>query len=93
MEFVPGGSNEACINISITDDNVNEETEDFTVDLEPSNSEVQEGDPNLSTVNIFDNDGKTIIDCILLIHKDFVHNTTCQVTLYILCCYGEEWSE
>ena len=80
MEFVPGGSNVACINIPITDDNVNEETEDFTVDLEPSNSEVQKGDPNLSTVNIIDDDGKVISwFCILLINSGLY-----QLLLFLL---------
>ena len=63
MEFVPSGSNEACINIPITDDLVEEGMEDFTVDLEPSNPKVQEGDPSITTVNIIDDDGKQLLSC------------------------------
>ena len=63
VEFVPGGSNVACINIPITDDSVEEGMEDFTVDLQPSNPDVREGDPSITTVNIIDDDGKQLLSC------------------------------
>ena len=46
----------ACTSIPITDDNRDESREDFEVNLEtPSN--VNEGDPNVATVTIVDDDG------------------------------------
>ncbi len=60
VEFTPGGPDMACVDIPIVDDNLSEGTEDFTVDLVPSNPDVQEGDPSTATVLIIDNESKRI---------------------------------
>ncbi len=51
----------ACVDIPIVDDNLSEGTEDFTVDLEPSNPDVQEEDPSTATVIIIDDESKCIV--------------------------------
>ena len=51
-----GAQEIACTDIPITDDDKDEPPEEFEVDLEtPSN--VNEGNPNVATVTIFDDDG------------------------------------
>ena len=57
---IPAGSNSASFNISITDDSVFEQNEDFhlIIDQSSSLSGVIIGDPSRAVVNIFDNDRK-----------------------------------
>ncbi len=61
VEFTPGGPDMACVDIPIVDDNLSEGTEDFTVDLEPLNPDVQVGDPSTATVIIIDDESMCIV--------------------------------
>ncbi len=58
VEFTPGGPDMACVDIPTVDDDLSEGTEDFTIDQEPSNPDVQEGDPSTATVLIIDDESK-----------------------------------
>ncbi len=60
VEFTPGGPDMACVDIPIVDDNWSEGTEDFTVNLETSNPDVQVGDPSTATVIIIDDESECI---------------------------------
>ncbi len=58
VEFIPEGPNVLCANFSITNDDLTEGTETFTVSLEPSDSDVVKGDPSTTTVNIIDDESE-----------------------------------
>ena len=52
------GEVQACIDITIIDDDILEPVEQFTVELETYSDFVDIGNRNIATVNIFDNDSK-----------------------------------
>ena len=59
------GTTRAPISITINDDNIFENNENFTLTINPSSlpSNVNIGDPNETTVTIIDNDRKIVAIC------------------------------
>ena len=57
---IPAGQNDVTFNVSITDDNIREESEAFNLIIDESSlpSGVTNSDPKRTTVTIMDNDSK-----------------------------------
>lgn len=58
--FFPAGETESCVRFNITDDNLQENDETFTVTFTPRPG-MMSGDHPTATVTIIDNDGNYII--------------------------------
>ena len=68
----------ACFNVSITDDDVHESTESFTVVLELEQFVLQSGiqvDPHITEIFIVDNDGKCSISMIIYVVRTRVYSS------------------
>lgn len=64
---VPAGTTRISLNISIINDNILEENENFTLSVVPS-SHVTIGDPGKATVVILNDDGKLRNDIIIIMY-------------------------
>ena len=64
VTFTPGGPNIICVNIPIINGDMSEPTEDFTVRLDlPVDPNIVTEEPDTITVNIMDDDGKSLHIC------------------------------